>query len=148
MSMPDIKQYSYWLGVKCYEECQGAPLHKDLIAQYIVPRFPGMLLSPGSWKAGPGCYSVCKHCKVAMTPLQSQSKKPFKCAIANGFAIDSFPNRIPYSSSWQEGESRSIDVMKCVHEIMKALVASVDHLVMCAKILEGLKMHPRTLPIL
>lgn len=58
MSMSDIMQHSYWLGVKCYEECQNAPLHKDLLAQYTVLGFPGMLLSPFSWKVGPGCYLV------------------------------------------------------------------------------------------
>ena len=46
MSMADVKKHSCWLGVKIYEEFQGVPLHKDLVAQYTVPGFPGMLISP------------------------------------------------------------------------------------------------------
>ena len=98
MSMADIKKHSCQLGVKTYEEFQGVPLHKDLIAQYTVPGFPGMLLSPCSWKVSPGCYAVCKHCKVAMKPSQSRTKKPPKFAIANGFTLGFFPTQIPYSS--------------------------------------------------
>ena len=90
MSMSGIKQHSYHLGVKCYEEYQGGPLHKDLIAQYTVLGFPGVLLFPCSRKVGPGCDSVCKHCKIAMTLLQSKSKKPPKNA-SNCFAMGSFP---------------------------------------------------------
>ena len=68
MSMSDIKKHISWLGVKSYKECQGAPLHIDLIAQYIVPGFADVLLSQYSWKVGPDCYAVCSHCKIAMKP--------------------------------------------------------------------------------
>ena len=126
MSMSDIKQHSYWLGIKCYEECQGAPLHKDLIVQYTVPGFPGMLLSPQSQKVGSGRYAVCTHCKVGMKVSQDNSKKPPKFAIANGFAIVTFPSRIPYASSSHAGETRPIDVRRNMNDVMKALVAPVQ----------------------
>jgi hypothetical protein len=45
-STAEIKQHSCRLGVQTYEECQGLSLHKDLVAQYTVSGFPGMLLSP------------------------------------------------------------------------------------------------------
>jgi hypothetical protein len=50
MSMTDIKKHSCRLGVKTYEEFQGVRPHKDLVAHYTIPGFPGMLLSPQSWK--------------------------------------------------------------------------------------------------
>ena len=42
MTMSDIMKYSYRLGVQCYKEFYGGPLHKDLVEQYRVPRFSGM----------------------------------------------------------------------------------------------------------
>ena len=68
------------------------------MAQYTVPGFPGMLLSPRSRKVGSGRFAVCTHCKVGMKASQANSKKPPKFATANGFAIGTFPPWIPYAS--------------------------------------------------
>ena len=59
MSMADIKKHRCRLGVKTYEDFQGVRLHKDLVAQYIVPGFTGMLLSPRSRNNGSGGFAVC-----------------------------------------------------------------------------------------
>ncbi len=48
MSSSEIKQHHCRLGVQTYKEYQGVPLHKDLVKQYTVSGFPGMLLSPRS----------------------------------------------------------------------------------------------------
>lgn len=58
-----------------------------------------------------------------MNPSSAASKKPLNVAITNGFMIGSFPHQIQYSSSDKDGESKSIDVMKDVNEVMKVLVA-------------------------
>ena len=98
MSMADIKKHSCSLGVKTYEECQGERLHKDLVAQYTVPGFPGMLLSPQSRKVGSGRFAICTHCKVGTKVSRANSKKPPKFAIANGFVIGTFPPNSIYIS--------------------------------------------------
>ena len=56
------------------------------------------------------------------------TKKPPKYVIANGFAIRSFPDKIPYSSPDKVGEFHSIDMMNDINEVMKALVAPVNPL--------------------
>ena len=61
MSTSDIKRNSYRLSAERYEEYYGEALHKDLVAQYHVPGFPGMLLSKRARKVGCGHYSVCTH---------------------------------------------------------------------------------------
>jgi len=76
-------------------------------------------------KGGQGYYAVCQHCKPAIGLSLVTSKKPPKFAIANGFAIGSFPDQISYPSPNKEGESRSIDVLNDTNEVMKALVAPV-----------------------
>jgi hypothetical protein len=88
--MFDIKKHSCQLGVQRYKEFYGKPLHKDLIEQYHVPGFPGMLLSKQSRHVGQGSYAVFQHCKAAMQPSHAASKKPPKFAIANGFVIGIF----------------------------------------------------------
>jgi hypothetical protein len=50
------------------------------------------------------------------------SKHPPKFAIANGFAIGSFPSKIPYSSPDKGRTLRNIDVMHDVNDVMKALI--------------------------
>jgi hypothetical protein len=125
MSISDIKSHSHKLSVERYEEFYGEPLHKDLVKQYHVPGFPGMLLSKRARKVGTGRYSVCQHCKSVLKPSSVQSKKPPKFAIANGFAIGSFPNKIPYSSPDKREGHRDIYFEKDVNEVMKALVAPV-----------------------
>ena len=56
---------------------------------------------------------------------QANSKKPPKFAIANGFAIGTFPSRIPYASPSCVGETRMIDIRRDVNDVMKDLVAPV-----------------------
>ena len=125
MSMSDIKKHSCRLAVKTYEEFQGVPLHKDLVAQYTVPSFPEMMLSPRSQKVGSGRFAVCTHCKSGMKVSQANSKKPPKFAIANGFAIGTFPSRIPYASPSRVSEIRMVDIRRDVNDVMKDLVAPV-----------------------
>ena len=84
-----------------------------------------MLLSPRSRKVGSGRFAVCTHCKVGMKVSQANSKKPPKFAIANGFAIGTFPPCIPYASPSCAGKTRLIDVRKDVNNVMKALIAPV-----------------------
>jgi hypothetical protein len=118
MSTLEIQQHSCRLGVQTYEECQGVPLHKDLVTQYTVSDFPGMLLSPQSKKIATGRYPVRSHCKASMKPSQSYSKKPLKFAIANGFAIRTFPTKIPHASPARSGATRQINTSKDVNEIL------------------------------
>jgi hypothetical protein len=125
MSISDIKRHSHRLSVKRYEEFYGEALHKDLVAQYHVPGFPGMLLSKRARKVGCGLYSVCTHCKTGLKACSVASKHPPKFAIANGFAIGSFPSKIPYSSPDKGCTLRNIDVMHDVNDVMKALIAPV-----------------------
>jgi hypothetical protein len=73
MSMSDIKKHSYLLGVQYYKAFYGEPLHSDLIDQYNVPGFPGMLLLKHSQYVSQGCYVVCQHCKAAMWPAHAAS---------------------------------------------------------------------------
>ena len=85
-----------------------------------------------------------QYCKIAMTPLQSKSKKPPKNAIANGFAIASSPTQIPNSLLPQEGEYRMRWLKRWkMYIIMKAMVAPVRQFIMCSNILEVFKMHSR-----
>jgi hypothetical protein len=125
MSSSEIKQHRCRLGVQTYKEYQGVPLHKDLVKQYTVSGFPGMLLSPQSRKIATGRYPVCSHCKAGMKPLQTCSKKPPKFAIANDFAIRTFPTKIPHASPACSGATRQINISKDVNDVMKALVAPV-----------------------
>ena len=53
------------------------------------------------------------------------SKKPPKFAIANGFAIGTFPTKIPHASPARSGATRQINISKDVNDVMKALVAPV-----------------------
>ena len=117
--MSDIKRQSHRLSVKRYEEFYGEALHKDLVAQYHVPGFPGMLLSKRARKVGCGHYSVCTHCKTSLKACFVVLKHPPKFAIANGFAISSFANKIPYSSPQKERNLRNIDVMHDVNDVKK-----------------------------
>ena len=133
------KKQSDQLVLKSYEEFHGALLHTNLNAQYHVTGFPGMLLSPRSWKVGSGRYAVCTHCKSGMKVSQANSKKPPKFAIANGFAIGTFPSRIPYASPSCADETRSIDVRRDVNDVMKTLVDQLDHLDKCSHILGDLR---------
>ena len=125
MSSAEIKKHRCRLGVQTYENFQGVPLHKDLIKQYTVSGFPGMLLSPRSRKISAGTYPVCSHCKAGMKPSQTCSKKPPKFAIANGFAIGTFPTKIPHASPACSGATRQINILKDVNDVMKAFVAPV-----------------------
>ena len=54
MTMSDIKKHSYRLGVEQYEKFYGETLHKDLVEQFHVSGFPGMLLLKYARKVGCG----------------------------------------------------------------------------------------------
>jgi hypothetical protein len=60
-----------------------------------------------------------------MRPSHASSKKPPKFAIAKGFVIGSFPNQTSHCSPDKQCEPRTIDLMKDVNELLKALVAPV-----------------------
>jgi hypothetical protein len=124
MSAAEIKQHNCRLGVQTYEECQGVSLQNDLVAQYTVSGFPGMLLSPRSQKIEAGRYPVYSHCKDGMKPSEACSKKPPKFAIASGFAIGTFLTKMPHSSPARSGATRQINISN-VNDVMKALVAPV-----------------------
>jgi hypothetical protein len=73
--MGDVKKHSHRLSVERYEEFYGEPLHEDLVRQYHVPGFPGLLLSRQSTKIQGNSYVVCPYCKSAMTSKHIKSKK-------------------------------------------------------------------------
>lgn len=54
MTMSNIKKHHYHLGEEHYKEFYGKPLHKDIIEQCHVPKFPGMLMSKCSRNIGYG----------------------------------------------------------------------------------------------
>ncbi len=65
------------------------------------------------------------HMQGWIKPSKANSKKPPKFAIANGFAIGSFPSQVPYSSPLCAGESRAVDITRDMNNVMKALIAPV-----------------------
>ncbi|MEY3178299.1 MAG: hypothetical protein RJB42_540, partial [Bacteroidota bacterium] len=108
------------------EEYQNSPMHPELKRQYSVRGLPGLLLSPRARKSRLG-YSTCSECFYQLKFKKSTDKKPPKLAIANGFAIGAFPDKIKIASGPNKGMMRNIDVENedQVSEVMRALVSPV-----------------------
>jgi hypothetical protein len=126
MSKKTLKKYKPALGVHSYEVFNNERLHPESINQYRVKGFNGMLLSPRAGKTKKG-YSTCSSCYNCLRNSDPSGTKPPKFAIANGFAIGTFPKYIPVVTGEHKGLARKIDVEdeKDVSDVMRTLLAPV-----------------------
>ena len=126
MSAKTVKKHMNVLSSQALEEYQNSPMHPELKRQYSVRGLPGLLLSPRARKSRLG-YSTCSECFYQLKFKKPTDKKPPKLAIANGFAIGAFPDKIKIASGPNKGMMRNIDVENedQVSEVMRALVSPV-----------------------
>ena len=84
------------ISVRSYEDHHQVVLKEDLVSQYHINGFDGLLLSPRarsySSKDGQRMYDACSQCATAWANKKCDS--PPKHSIANGFAIGHVPDRI------------------------------------------------------
>jgi len=121
-----LKKYEPALGVKSYNAFHNESLHPLLIKQYKVKGLDGMLLSPRANKNKKG-YSICTSCYSCLKKKKPSSKVPPKFAIANGFAIGSFPKVIPVATGPRRGRHRKINTEdeNDVSDVMRTLISPV-----------------------
>jgi hypothetical protein len=126
MAKKALKKYEPALGVKSYEVFRNESLHPLLIKQYRVKGLDGMLLSPRANKNKKG-YSMCTSCYDRLKKKKLSSNVPPKFAIANGFAIGSFPKVIPVATGPRRGRHRKINTEddNDVSKVMRTLVSPV-----------------------
>jgi hypothetical protein len=82
-----------------------------------------MLLSPQSRKYLDG-YATCFACYTGMQPKMASKKTPPKFAIANGFAIGSFPQEIKFFNKEGQRVTRKVEDDE-LPDTLKAMVASL-----------------------
>jgi hypothetical protein len=123
LTKEDIGAHSERLGVKSYEEYYQTTLKAEVKKQYQVQGLQDMLLSPRSRK-NPDGYTTCSVCYTRMQPQIASKKTPPKIAIANGFVIGSFPQKIKFFN--KEGQRVTRKVEDDEHtDTLKAMVTQL-----------------------
>jgi hypothetical protein len=89
--------HSKRLSVKSYENYYETILNPEVKRRYQVnvDGLKHMLLSPWSRKCNEG-YATCSCCYNGMQPQMAKREYPPKFAIANGFVLGSFPQKIKF----------------------------------------------------
>jgi hypothetical protein len=89
----EIKAHRQRLSVDAYENYYKTSFPEEFKKQYHVAGFPGLFLSPRS-RRYKGGWVTCPLCRSSMRPSNATKTNPPKFAIANGFVIGSFPEKI------------------------------------------------------
>ena len=117
----DVKEHFDRLSVESYEKFHRVHLKPELVKQYEVKGLEGMLLSRNAKRVSRDTYPICIECNSEMKTRHKSSSKPPTFAIANGFAIGWFPDKI-------RSINRGItDTVMGIHinPVMKAMLAPV-----------------------
>ncbi len=120
-----ISQHSNRLSVKTYESYHGQVLKPKVRKQYQVnvDGLKDMLLLPRSRKYNNG-YATCACCYKGMCPNLANKRTPPKFAIANGFVIGSFPQKIEFAKKEGNRKARNIS-NNDLTDLLKAMLAPV-----------------------
>ena len=126
LTMRDLKNQKDSLSVDSFEKYYNIDLPQELKNEYRIPGLDGLLLSPKSSSTVHG-YSTCSDCYNHIKRTKRGSNSPPPNAIANGFVIGTFPDRIKITGGPNIGLYRDINVEddNDVSEVMRSLISPV-----------------------
>eukprot|EP00956_Cyclotella_meneghiniana_P030552 scaffold77192_cov37-Cyclotella_meneghiniana.AAC.6 len=120
-----VQTHGKGLSVLSYEHFQNVTLHPNVVRENEVTGLEGLLLSRRATQVRGG-YSCCVSCYNSLRNTTRKDEIIPKFAIANGFAIGSFPSQIKRTSCDDEhNPCRTIDEDIDPNESIRALVPPI-----------------------